>query len=313
MHGEWLNSGALQQLLQQGASLVVDSVEELLPSVVDVSKAIEKTLDVHAQVNLYAAWGHDHGFGLHWDTHDALILQIRGHKHWVVYPPTRVDPLKQDKPHTPPPSADATPVWDGLLEQGDVLYLPRGWWHMARPVDAESLHLTIGLTMPTGATVFRWFLERLKEDERVRRTVPLAATSNGHGHAEFAEALRQAWSNAWSPAVVTEFLEWYRSRSVSRPHVSLPPRKPGTNGTSRRYRLAVGREIRAIGEADVVTVRAGAVELNLKKDVSDALCRINHVESTELADLLPMVSPSHHATLRRSLNALTLSGVLWQE
>ena len=77
--------------------------------------------------------------------------------------------------------------------------------------------------------------------------------------------------DAWSPAVVPEFLEWYRSRSVSRPHVSLPPRKPGTNGTSRRYRLAVGREIRSIGEADVVTVRAGAVELNLKKDVSEAL------------------------------------------
>ena len=184
-------------------------------------------------------------------------------------PPTRVDPLRQDKPNTPQPPADATPVWDGLLEQGDVLYLPRGWWHMARPVDAESLHLTIGLTMPTGAAVLRWFLERLKEDERVRRPVPLVETSNGH--AEFAEGLRQAWVDAWSPSVVDAFIEWYRSRSVSRPHVSLPPRKPGADAGARRYRLAVGREIRSIGETDVVTVRAGSVELNLRKEVSDAL------------------------------------------
>jgi hypothetical protein len=182
---------------------------------------------------------------------------------------------------------------------------------MARPVDAESLHLTIGLTMPTGATVMRWFVERLKQDERVRRTVPLAKTSNGH--AQFAEALRQAWADAWSPEVVDQFLDWYRSRSVSRPNVSLPPRKPGTDGASSRYRLAVGREIRTSGDADVVTVRAGSVELNLKREVSAALRRINHVESTELADLLPMVPPAQHAALRRSLNALTLSGVLWQE
>lgn len=38
---------------------------------------------------------------------------------------------------------------DLVLDVGDVLYLPRGWIHDARTINAESLHLTLGVQVRT--------------------------------------------------------------------------------------------------------------------------------------------------------------------
>lgn len=44
------------------------------------------------------------------------------------------------QPYTP----EGPPELDVVLEPGDVLYLPRGWWHNPSPLGEESLHLAIG-------------------------------------------------------------------------------------------------------------------------------------------------------------------------
>ena len=57
-------------------------------------------------VNLYASWRRDNGFGLHWDDHDVFILQIAGAKDWQIYPDTAPHPLRGSKvAETPPDEA----------------------------------------------------------------------------------------------------------------------------------------------------------------------------------------------------------------
>ena len=114
-----------------------------------LAESLERVFRVRIQVNAYAGWRTSHGFDLHWDDHDVFILQIAGRKKWKVYGMTRKYPLARDvEPATDKPD---TPLWEGMLEDGDLLYIPRGWWHVATPLDEPTLHLTVGVNNPNGA------------------------------------------------------------------------------------------------------------------------------------------------------------------
>lgn len=89
----------------------------------------------------------------HSDDRDVLLVQIMGRKHWTVYgrPPV-VLPYKDEEvgKKASPLSREALDAmgvaWDGFVEAGDVLYLPRGWVHEAKTQeDSASLHLTLAI------------------------------------------------------------------------------------------------------------------------------------------------------------------------
>jgi lysine-specific demethylase/histidyl-hydroxylase NO66 len=86
------------------------------------------------------------GFAPHYDDIEAFCLQLEGSKRWKVYEPTFKLPRVSSEDFTPEDLEGMTPVMDVTLEEGDLLYMPRGWIHQActLPNDAEhSLHLTI--------------------------------------------------------------------------------------------------------------------------------------------------------------------------
>lgn len=45
---------------------------------------------------------------------------------------------------------------DVILEAGDILYIPRGWWHDPLPLDEETFHLAVATFAPTGFEYMRW-------------------------------------------------------------------------------------------------------------------------------------------------------------
>ena len=59
-----------------------------------------------------------------------------------------------------------------LLEPGDVLYIPRGWWHDVIATDSPSLHLTIGLEWRTVADYLYWQVDRMLAHDIVRQDIP---------------------------------------------------------------------------------------------------------------------------------------------
>lgn len=48
------------------------------------------------QANLYASWSVTEGFGVHWDDHDTVVIQLDGAKRWWIYGTTRPFPLYRD-------------------------------------------------------------------------------------------------------------------------------------------------------------------------------------------------------------------------
>ncbi|CAK5076569.1 unnamed protein product [Meloidogyne enterolobii] len=89
------------------------------------------------------------GFAPHYDNIDAFILQTEGRKHWKIYAPESLDdtlPLESSDNLNESDFMEREPVFDGWLDQGDVLYVPRGFAHQANTgQDKLSHHVTISI------------------------------------------------------------------------------------------------------------------------------------------------------------------------
>ncbi|WP_392957705.1 JmjC domain-containing protein [Streptomyces sp. LN245] len=156
-HTVWhrLHPAELHARLKEGASLALDSIDELHPPLGRLCEAIERELRTRVQVNLYASWSATEGFGVHWDDHDTVVVQLDGAKRWRIYGTTRPFLLYRDIED--PGEAPTEPVADLVLWPGDVLYVPRGVWPaVSADQGTRSLHVTCGLQ--TGPTMMsrRW-------------------------------------------------------------------------------------------------------------------------------------------------------------
>ena len=211
-HGGRLDDRRLTSLLREGVTLVLRGVHDLHPPAGALANDIEAALKSYAGVNLYASWKEVRGFGAHWDDHDAFIVQVAGCKHWHLYGETRRSPMTLDVA----PSLDAPPdvVWSETLWAGDVLYIPRGWWHDARVDGAAggegvgSLHLTCSVDAITAVDLMHWLAGELARHEVFRRDLPLRPSS-GAGRAHFA-ALRELIVSALDAEVGEAFWEHMR-------------------------------------------------------------------------------------------------------
>ncbi len=145
----FLNAGALTALLSRGATLILDFVDQIFPKLQTLPNSVSAAFPSKTWINLYASWGNEPGLDLHADSHDVFILQIAGKKDWSIYRPVRFDP--NDSDIFEPPAPGAKPEWTGKLDDGDVLYIPRGWPHSAVAKDGPSLHLTLAVARPTGS------------------------------------------------------------------------------------------------------------------------------------------------------------------
>jgi hypothetical protein len=209
---------ALYRELRDGASLVLDSIDRLHPPITAASDDLMRLVRELVQVNLYLVWGDRQGFDTHWDDHDTMIVQLAGSKHWTIYGQGRRYPMKvdNDRDHRPP----ETPAWQGVLEPGDIIHVPRGWWHAVRGTGEMSMHLTFGFTRRTGIDWANWVVEQLYSEELFRQDLPRfddARLAGAHTE-ELTEALTKIIA-AHSPA---DFLAARDRRFPRRPEINLP-------------------------------------------------------------------------------------------
>lgn len=213
-----LQPAAFAKHLREGATLVLDAVNELYPPIEELAEGLEFLLLERVQVNMYAGWHTSRGFDLHWDDHDVFILQVAGRKRWRIYGETTKYPLTRGSARKPEDVDN--PLWEGYLEDGDALYIPRGWWHVAFPLSEPTLHLTVGIHNRTGHDLARWFVHGLQELEIFRQDLPrLASREERLAHAS---RMREELLSAWGDDLLERFLDEYDSTALPRPYLSLP-------------------------------------------------------------------------------------------
>ncbi|MFE9813171.1 JmjC domain-containing protein [Streptomyces sp. NPDC005548] len=258
-HTVWhrLHPAELHARLTEGASLALDSVDEIHPPLARLAEALERDLHTRVQANLYASWTSTEGFGIHWDDHDTVVVQLDGAKRWRIYGTTRPFPLYRDIED--PGGAPTVPVADLVLHPGDVLYVPRGVWHaVAADQGTRSLHVTCGLQTHTPADLMTWISEQLLGHEDWRRDLPLLASPNVQ--ADTLDGIRKHLVELMDdPALIAHYRTAMDARTPGRmqpslPHIHTIPAEPAL-----RVRLTTARAVLDVSDDTVTLSAAGTV------------------------------------------------------
>src|SRR6266851_3520842 len=104
---------------------------------------------------------------------------------------------------------------DLVLEPGDLLYIPRGCYHVAVPMNEPALHLTLGVKNPRGIDLLLWMAEQTRAAEIANRDLP--ALANAAEQREYAEALQRALQAALQPNLVEQYFDETGSNLKPRP------------------------------------------------------------------------------------------------
>lgn len=149
---------AITYLYDEGYSLQYPAIEQYYKDPF-LFKELIKNLGIYPRLNMYVTPKKNKGFEPHFDSHDVYVLQVSGSKHWKVYsvpdgvsfPVTDWGAAKLKK------VKHGKPTIDVILEEGDALYIPRGYVHEADcyNCDQASTHITVGfMTMKASDLIY---------------------------------------------------------------------------------------------------------------------------------------------------------------
>lgn len=212
--------------LRDDATLVIDSIDQLHRPLDDFCAHLEMGFQTSLQVNTYMSWGETRGFDTHWDDHDVIILQMEGRKNWFLFGETRKYPLYTDL-HSKENTAPTDCVWNEIIQKGDILFIPRGYWHHAVALREPSLHLTFGFSAVTGLQVIDWLKEKWLTHEAVRQDVPFLESSEER--TVYWTTLKNTLLDVLNDTSLEDFVREYRAKTTPRQRFSLPEAvlKPG--------------------------------------------------------------------------------------
>jgi len=144
-----VDTAKLGEFLAAGFSVVIVHLEEHVPALAAVCDEIRtRTLEgsfVGAVITSGAGVG---AFKVHYDPEDLVILQVEGTKRWQIFGPPVSNPVRRMSKQSPPDGTE--PIFDEVLEPGDLLFVPGGNWHRCESGLSTSVHLGIFFLPPTG-------------------------------------------------------------------------------------------------------------------------------------------------------------------
>lgn len=157
----------------RGWSLAIRHAERHDERLAMLAAAFATAFDGPVDVQVHATPAGHHGFGWHVDPEEVFIVQCAGAKDWFLRRNTvHRDPLPDAMPPASAYAAETAPALHCRLEAGDWLYIPGGWWHVARAIDSDALSLAIGVMAATPLALLDLLRVELAADPRWRRRLP---------------------------------------------------------------------------------------------------------------------------------------------
>ena len=185
---ELIDNDKLFSFLDQGASLVSNSIDKSFGPIGLYCRALEKELSVKVWANLYVSPPKSRGFGIHQDTHDVIVIQLAGKKNWHIYP--------REENHGPrKPGPEDVPEAEFQLKENELLYLPKNYPHMAFAADdGPSVHLSLGLEGLYWSDLVNQFAKKINEDPDFNQRLPIPLEGKEAYH-KFIESFKKKWKD----------------------------------------------------------------------------------------------------------------------
>lgn len=179
-----LSWAEVQAYHRRGHTLLIRYAERACPKLQVLAEEFAHFFHSPVDIQVYLTPEKQQAFGWHYDLEEVFIIQVQGCKEYTIRQNT-VNPL---------------PVWNNMpadmhydretsrirmacrLEAGDWLYIPSGWWHIAR-TQAESIHLSIGIMPVARLKVFAFLAHYLAQSpfwcQRLALLPPAEAGAGG--------------------------------------------------------------------------------------------------------------------------------------
>jgi hypothetical protein len=192
--------------LDDGYTIICNNIEKYLRPMSTLTHGVEVELNFPTHVNAYVTPPASRGFLPHYDHHDVLVLQIRGSKTWYFYGDDPVPPHLMQQMHEVDPAVLPEPT-SLHLAAGDTLYLPRGRVHSAETTSEPSVHLTVGIHVPTVLTLLTHTLHMLSlHDDVVHTRLPARHLDDPQVRANLGAVIRDGLAAIAAPDALAEGL-----------------------------------------------------------------------------------------------------------
>lgn len=204
---------------KKGHTLLLRFAEKSSPSLKEICEDFKKSFHTDVDIQLYCTPEGHNAFGWHYDVEEVFILQTKGSKSYSIRPNTvHPNPLVRSIPKDLGYEKEKTPMEIKVtLEEGDFLYIPSGWWHIAR-TQKESMHISIGL-MPSSAVDIADYLPNYLAKNafwRTRMPVHLNFEKKEDEVAFYQEAMaklgKDLSAHLSSREFIEEFLQWKKNK-----------------------------------------------------------------------------------------------------
>jgi hypothetical protein len=189
--GDVVDPAKVVRFFRAGATVVLGTVNLLVPHLHALCKDIETDLGHPVDANVYVAPPHARAFEVHCDAQDIIIVQIHGAKRWELFDAIVANPGGGKVVSDPDASSS---LYE--LQEGDVLYVPRGMPHLVRTADSSSIHLTISINTLTWADLLRGLVLEILRSDDFAVALPL-----GHDVAERAAPMVKKYADLLFAAV----------------------------------------------------------------------------------------------------------------
>lgn len=210
------------KLFSEGATIIAPNLERKHMPLAELCRGLECELSTRFQANIYLTPPNSQGFRTHYDTHDVIVLQVEGSKHWMLYDTPVELPFRGQDYH--PKHTPAGPVSEEFdLNPGDVLYLPRGVMHDARAMTGSSLHITLGLMFTSWTDLLVEALGAVGlSDPRFRASLPVGFARDGFDRTAARKHFRELLAVLAERAEFDHALDHYADDLISTRHPLLP-------------------------------------------------------------------------------------------
>lgn len=167
--------------LDAGYPIVINAARGASREIQRICTDLGVALQANVWPNVYATGTAGAPLNMHFDAHDVLVVQCEGEKEW------RISSLRADRPvDVPEMQAAVNEAIAATREQafarvsmtftvkpGDVIYIPRGQFHVATTPRGRSLHITFAIRQLCGYDLARALCRLALSDPRLRDYLPL--------------------------------------------------------------------------------------------------------------------------------------------
>src|SRR5262249_45875631 len=158
-----------RELFSTGYTWVMRDAERGDTRLAEFGRALASEIHGALHLHVYRTPRGHGGFGWHFDPEEVFFFQTLGRKMLKLRENTaHPKPLLERMPTHLKPGSEDTPIAEYLLEPGDWLYIPSGFWHSAEAVE-ESISISAGILAPSYLDALAAVTQELAQDAQWRQ------------------------------------------------------------------------------------------------------------------------------------------------